>query len=113
VAVPVRLEYQPELDLVPLAGLVAGGEDRQLSPKVALDGALVPLFEAFRREDGISAERSGVCALTGAGRRRSRAIGRKGRRFPRGWRRPTFVSSPTKPTFTPRRRDDRRRMQAL
>jgi hypothetical protein len=50
VGVAVRLEYQPELELVPFTGLVPGGEDRQLSLKVALDGAPVPLFEVFLRD---------------------------------------------------------------
>jgi hypothetical protein len=45
VGVAVRLDYQPGVDLLHFTGLVAGGEDRQLSPKVALDGTPVPLFE--------------------------------------------------------------------
>ena len=43
----MRLDYQPDLDLLHLTRLVSGGEDRQLSPKVPLDGAPVPLFEVF------------------------------------------------------------------
>ena len=66
----MRLDYQPDLSVIlDLTRLVSGGEDRQLSPKVPLDGAPVPLFEVFPLDGRAvsSAPLSGVCAFTSSG----------------------------------------------